>query len=188
MNVIHIVEFDDLHRGHARGHMIDKVSNICGNYMILENVYIICEKCKRKIRIVADLDIPKKFTLTMHVPSECGKCGNKALKYTFKNISFLLNPKKTTSKFLGKSKLRFISVGKYEISDSQDENDIRKMKIEDLQLCRRAENLLKRGGINFVGQLVSYGPKALMEKIHMLGKKTVEEIRECLSFVNVEWR
>lgn len=98
------------------------------------------------------------------------------------------------AKILSKHLSLFINlteeVAEVEMPDEKDEDDkskVLEMTIEELDLSVRSYNCLKRAGINTVQELISKTEEEMM-KVRNLGKKSLEEVQQKLSELNLKLR
>ena len=73
-----------------------------------------------------------------------------------------------------------------ETKDSQKEK-VREMTIEELDLSVRSYNCLKRAGINTVEDLTNKTEEDMM-KVRNLGRKSLEEVREKLHELEMDFK
>lgn len=155
----------------------------------LGTIYIYCRRCKRTVNILWDeVDIPYGWTLTMELPSICGSCNSKNLDYRYNKIIFSMSDKMVTPRILTKRQLKLIGFGSYTLeSEDEDLTAIGTKSIDELPLCTRTINILKRHGIEKLHQLFNLDPKFVQKHFQSIGPKTIMEIKEVLREEDLEW-
>jgi DNA-directed RNA polymerase subunit alpha len=71
--------------------------------------------------------------------------------------------------------------------ETDDENTVLELTLEELELSVRSYNCLKRNGINSVHELISLTEKELIN-VRNLGKKSLDEIRDKVAELGLEFR
>ncbi|MFR9308549.1 MAG: DNA-directed RNA polymerase subunit alpha, partial [Lachnospiraceae bacterium] len=69
--------------------------------------------------------------------------------------------------------------------NSDEKEKVLEMNIDELELSVRSYNCLKRAGINTVEELINKSPEDMM-KVRNLGKKSLDEVLEKLSELNLQ--
>lgn len=79
------------------------------------------------------------------------------------------------------------SIGTIMVQKKEEENKLLEMSIEELDLSVRSYNCLKRAGINTVEDLTKRSEEDMM-KVRNLGKKSLEEVRNKLNSLGLDFK
>jgi len=115
--------------------------------------------------------------LTINVTTDGSIEIRDAISYAVELLQFHLNPFMEIGDRMEKLRSSMDEEEEIEEATSSPEEDVLKMKIEELDLTVRSFNCLKKAGIEEVGQLSRLGLNELL-KIKNLGRKSLDEILE----------